>query len=63
MRYVKILNLPDDPDMLERYRQVHSREHHWREVREGIRKMDIEEMEIYMLGNLGFDYNECRFLW
>ena len=51
MRYVKILNLPDDPDMLERYRQVHSREHHWREVREGIRQVGIDEMELYLLGN------------
>ena len=51
MRYVKILNLPNDPEMLERYKQVHSREHHWREVREGICQVGIEEMELYILGN------------
>lgn len=51
MRYVKILSLPNDREKLEKYIQVHSKEHHWREVREGIRQVGIQEMELYIHGN------------
>ena len=49
-RYVQILDLRDDPDMIREYRKWHSEEHHWREIREGIREVGILEMEIYILG-------------
>lgn len=49
-RYVQILDLRDDPDMIREYRKWHSEEHHWKEIRDGIRQMGILEMEIYILG-------------
>jgi L-rhamnose mutarotase len=49
-RYVQILDLRDDPDMIREYRKWHSEEFHWREIREGIRAVGILEMEIYILG-------------
>ncbi|MBO4564684.1 MAG: L-rhamnose mutarotase [Bacteroidaceae bacterium] len=49
-RYVQTLDLRDDPDMIREYRKWHSKEHHWREIREGIKSVGILEMEIYILG-------------
>ncbi len=51
MRYVKILNLRDDAELLERYKQAHSKENHWKEITAGIRQVGIQEMELYMQGN------------
>ena len=50
-RYVQFLEINDDPELIAQYRYWHSEEHHWREIREGIRAVGILEMEIYMLGN------------
>jgi L-rhamnose mutarotase len=50
-RYVQFLEITDDPELLAQYRYWHSEEHHWREIREGIRAVGILEMELYMLGN------------
>ena len=49
-RYVQTLDLHDDPEMIRDYRKWHSKEHHWKEIREGIRAVGILEMEIYILG-------------
>lgn len=49
-RYVQILELRDDPELIREYRKWHSEEHHWKEIREGIRAVGILEMEIYILG-------------
>ena len=49
-RYVQILDLRDDPDMIREYRKWHSEELHWKEIRDGIRQVGILEMEIYILG-------------
>ena len=49
-RYVQTLDLKDDPAMIEAYRRCHSAEHHWKEIREGIKAVGILEMEIYILG-------------
>ncbi|MBO5584912.1 MAG: L-rhamnose mutarotase [Bacteroidaceae bacterium] len=49
-RYVQTLDLHDDPDMIREYRKWHSKEYHWKEVRDGIRAVGIFEMEIYILG-------------
>lgn len=49
-RYVQTLDLRDDPDMIREYRKWHSEEHHWKEIREGIKAVGILEMEIYILG-------------
>ena len=50
-RYVQFLTMEDDPELMEQYRYWHSEEHHWKEIREGIKAVGILEMEIYMLGN------------
>lgn len=49
-RYVQTLDLPGDPDMIREYRKWHSAQHHWKEIREGIKAVGILEMEIYILG-------------
>ena len=49
-RYVQTLDLRDDPEMIREYRKWHSAEHHWKEIRDGIRSVGILEMEIYILG-------------
>ena len=50
-RYVQFLEITDDPELMAQYRYWHSEEHHWQEIREGIRAVGILEMELYMLGN------------
>lgn len=54
-----------DP-LIAKYREVHDEEHVWKEVIEGIRKVGILEMEIYIAGThlvmivdtaLDFDWN------
>jgi len=49
-RYVQTLNLNDDPDMIEEYKKWHSKEFHWKEIRDGIKEVGILEMEIYICG-------------
>ena len=49
-RYVQFLEITDDPELMAQYRYWHSEEHHWQEIRDGIRAVGILEMEIYMLG-------------
>ena len=50
-RYVQFLRIEDDPELMAQYRYWHLEEHHWKEIRDGIREVGILEMEIYMLGN------------
>jgi L-rhamnose mutarotase len=50
-RYVQFLEIKDDPELMAQYRYWHSEEHHWQEIRDGIKAVGILEMEIYMLGN------------
>lgn len=49
-RYVQTLDLRNDPELIREYRKWHSREFHWKEIRDGIRAVGIEEMELYILG-------------
>lgn len=49
-RYVQILELRDDPEMIKEYRKWHSEEYAWPEITQGIREVGILEMEIYILG-------------
>ena len=49
-RYVQTLDLRDDPDMIREYRKWHSKEFHWKEIREGIKAVGILEMAIYIPG-------------
>lgn len=50
-RYVQFLELTNNPELIKEYRKWHSEEHHWKEIRDGIRAVGILEMEIYILGN------------
>lgn len=48
-RYVQTMQLKASPEKIAQYREVHSREHHWKEIRDGIRQVGILEMDIYIL--------------
>lgn len=50
IRYVRRLNLRDDPELIAGYRLQHSESLIWKEIIEGIRQVGILEMEIYLLG-------------
>ena len=50
-RYCQTLDLKDDPQLIARYVDAHSRYQSWPEIRAGIREVGILEMEIYLLGN------------
>ncbi|MCD8266562.1 MAG: L-rhamnose mutarotase [Prevotellaceae bacterium] len=50
-RYCQVLSLKDAPEGIARYRSLHSPQKVWPEVLEGIRKVGILEMEIYISGN------------
>ena len=65
-RYCQCLELRDNQKLIAKYREVHDEEHVWKEVIEGIRKVGILEMEIYIAGThlvmivdtaLDFDWN------
>lgn len=53
-RFCQCLEISDDPELIRRYRECHGEECHWREVRDGIREVGIDEMEIYIHGNKVF---------
>lgn len=48
-RFIQTLDLIDDPKLIERYVEVHSRV--WPEIIRGIRQVGITDMDIYILGN------------
>lgn len=50
-RYCRTMNLKDDPKLIAEYVKRHSPSEAWPEIRQGIREVDILEMEIYILGN------------
>jgi len=49
-RYVRTMDLQDNPELWEKYRLMHSEGHIWKEILAGIREVGILEMEIYILG-------------
>ena len=49
-RYVQTMDLKDDPELIERYKEAHSRGKSWPEILEGIREVGILEMDIHLLG-------------
>ncbi len=53
-RFCQILEITDNPQLISLYRKYHSREHHWKEIREGIRSVGILEMELYIYENKVF---------
>lgn len=50
-RYCQTLDLKENPELIAEYRRLHSQEHSWKEIRDGIREVGILEMEIYILGS------------
>lgn len=50
-RYVQILDLKDDDQLIEAYIKQHSKPHMWREIIDGIKAVGILEMELYIQGN------------
>lgn len=50
-RYCQTMELKGDDELIKKYIEAHSREQHWRDIREGIRSVGILEMEIYHLEN------------
>ena len=67
-RYVQMLDLKNDAELIRKYREAHDKEHAWQEILDGIRSVGILEMEIYILKNhlvmivetpLDFDWDEA----
>jgi L-rhamnose mutarotase len=50
-RYVQILDIVNDPDLIKKYCHCHSQEVFWPEIAAGQREVGILEMEIYRLDN------------
>ena len=50
-RYVQVMDLKDDSELISRYREAHDKEHFWREIGKGIKQVGILEMEIYIKDN------------
>lgn len=50
-RYVQILDLKDNPELIEAYKKQHSEPHMWKEIVDGIREVGILEMELYIQSN------------
>lgn len=48
-RYCQTLTLKDDPELIRKYREVHSSV--WPEIKAGIREVGILDMQIYLKGN------------
>ena len=46
-RYVQMMDLRDNPELIAKYKQAHSEEGSWKEILDGIRSVGILEMEIY----------------
>ena len=50
-RYCKALKLEDDPQLIEEYKAVHAPNAAWPEITQGMKDVDIVDMEIYILGS------------
>ena len=48
-RYCQILDLRDDPQLIDQYIEAHA--HVWPEIQAGIREVGILDMQIWRLGN------------
>lgn len=49
-RFCKALQLENDPELIEAYKQVHAPGAAWPEITQGMRDVGILDMEIYLLG-------------
>lgn len=50
-RYVQVLSLKSDPELIRTYKQWHTKGHIFPEVVDGLRAVGVEEMEIYIADN------------
>ncbi len=50
-RYVQVMDLKNDSELIRRYREAHDKEHFWREIGQGIKEVGILEMEVYIKDN------------
>ncbi len=50
-RFVKVLVLKNDPDLIEEYRQWHASGNVWPEILQGLRQVGVLDMEIYIDGS------------
>ncbi len=64
-RVCQTLELKNDPALIEEYKYWHRSENRWPEIPEGIKKVGILDMEIYIHGNLLFMIVEVPedFVW
>lgn len=62
------LDLINQPELIEKYRYYHSKEHHWKEINNGIKAAGFQRMDIYLVDNRMFmiceldeqlDFDEC----
>ncbi len=53
-RYCKTLQLEDDPELIEKYREAHGIGQVWREIQQGMKEVGILDMEIYIHGTTLF---------
>ena len=53
-RYCKVLELENDPVLIEDYKKTHRLGAAWPEITSGIKEVGIIDMEIYIHGNLLF---------
>mgnify|MGYP004449464259 CR=1 FL=1 len=51
-RYCQMMEMPNDAQLLEKYREVHANV--WPIIKEGIREVGILDMQIFMRGNVAF---------
>ncbi len=60
-RYCLAVDLKDEPQLIEEYKNYHTPERVWPEIIDSIKTSGIEDMEIYIVGNRLFmimDVNE-----
>ncbi|MFT3737835.1 MAG: L-rhamnose mutarotase [Breznakibacter sp.] len=49
-RYCKSMELRNDPQLIEAYKQAHAKGSVWPEIGEGLRRIGVLDMEIYLVG-------------
>jgi len=45
------MKLEDDPELIRKYKEIHSKENTWPAVSEGMKAVGILDMELYIAGN------------
>lgn len=49
-RYCRMLDLQNDPVLIEEYRKIHAKGNVWPEITRGMKEVGIVDMEIYIYG-------------